>query len=1213
MPGTPWSRRAALASLTLLLTYCGVVRCNCQRHFTRSKVEALLAPQVTKGQAVLTVPFRDCGLGENIRWSTSNGDFEVHNDGSIFATRTQLIKAKRGLKVRAADLDTGETWTVDVLLIPSRRERARRNIQVIRFPSKRPVVRQKREWVSPPIGIREHEPPIVNPIAMIRSDFEDKEGVEITYSITGPGADKLPMGLFVIDSRTGDLNVTGTVDRELNPSFLLTGYAVDQFGKAMENPIGLFVEVIDINDNPPIFTQEIFFGSVEEMSFTGTSVMQINATDKDIGENAIIHYRVIVDKMKQMFSSSFTGDIRVTDPQLDRETQDFYTLIVEARDRAGNIEGLHSTATVQVKIMDVNDNVPTVEQHTYEVTLEENRIYFEALLMKVQDADLEFTDNWLGHFEIIEGNENKHFRIEMNNQTNEGILILQKELNFEEMEHMNLVCRVSNKAPYHHTVDTTMMKQSFEIKVIIRNMAEGFVFKPSRLETTMTESSSSGRTTQVIGIYTAVSADTGERSESTKYAKDSDKANWLIINTDTGEVTFDGELDRESEYVINGTYTATVLAITQERDSYDTSTGTIVINVDDVNDHTPSFENTQPCICSSAKYLRVAASDPDRPPFGAPFHFDVPTNKMWKLGRTDATSMELVPQQDLYPGLFTVPVWVEDNGGNGHLVNLDIKVSECFGVTRCLTERLIQSKAVLGSSAIALIIFTLFLLLLLPLLLLLFCQCGGGGLGGPKGLVLAEKDGGFGTLGQSDFEGGGQVDTMIPLIARSGEHEVAGLHGEWIATGSQAGGAVGASGGAVRASGGGVGASGGGVRASGGGVGASGGGVGASGGGVRASGTHITESIHERTSFYDRTGWSMGQEAGLGRGHSMSIRGQGRSTRYRGQHQTGIHGGEAEAFSMTGGALKAYVNQCIDQRLLAVDQEWARQASCDSLRVFHNEGSDSNDGLLECCSLVEEDPFDDSFLNNLDLKFKTLAGICSGRLSSDTSEVVTSGHWQLETSPRPLPQQEAAVGEVAVGEEVAWSSVTRERVQHAGNPLPMKKHYVVTTTIEPSTEDLQVVHDLSRVASQHEGFQRVSASSDSTVDYSAGQFQGGVHSSTVPVLQKNVVVPRSFSIGSGGAQGVTAVPSAGHLVSHNTRVVTSSATVGSGGMLDMLVGPVLGSHESASITRSGWREALDPSLVNEQAIEKNVTIGKSNSGMYKSVKKTTKLVQLVQE
>lgn len=265
---------------------------------------------------------------------------------------------------------------------------------------------------------------------------------------------------------------------------------------------------------------------------------------------------------------------------------------------------------------------------------------------------------------------------------------------------------------------------------------------------------------------------------------------------------------------------------------------------------------------------------------------------------------------------------------------------------------------------------------------------------------------------------------------------------------------------------------------------------------------------------------------------------------------------------------------------------------------------------------MEEAPFDDSFLDNLDLKFKALAGICSGRLSE---EVVTSGHWQLETSLRPLPQQEAAVGEVAVGEEVAWSSVTRERVQPAANPLPMKKHYVVTTTIEPSKEDLLVVHDLSHVASQHEGFQRVSASSDPTVaqqravDYSAGQFQGGVHSSTVPILQKNVVVPRSISIGSGGAQGMAAVPLAGHLVSHNTRVVTSSATVGSGGMLDMLVEPVLGSQESTSITRSGWREELDPSLVNKQAIEKNVTTGKSNSGMYKSVKKTTKLVQLVQE
>ncbi|XP_078254573.1 desmoglein-2-like [Rhinoraja longicauda] len=1153
------------------LIYCAVVRCDCQRGFTRSKVKTFLAPQVTKGQAVLTVPLRDCGLGENIRWSTSNGDFEVHNDGSIFATRTQLMEANREFEVRAADLDTGETWTVDVLLISSRTERARRNAQVIRFPPKR--ARQKREWVSPPIDIREHEPPMHNPIAIIRSDGEDRLGGGITYLITGPGADQPPVGLFVIDSRTGDLNITGTVDREINPSFVLIGKALDVSGNPVEKPIKLVVKVIDINDNPPIFTQEIFFGSVEELSFIGTPVIRINATDKDIGENAIIHYRVVVNKMSQIFSSTLTGEIRVTDPQLDRETQDFYTMIVEARDRAGNIQGLHTSATLQVKILDVNDNVPTVEKHTYEVTVEENRKYFEALHMKVQDADLEFTDNWLGHFEIIEGNENGHFRIDMNNQTNEGILIVQKEFNYEEMEKVHLVVRVSNKAAYHHTVNTAVIPQPFDINVLIQNVAEGFVFNPSKLEVTITETSTTTRMTQVLGIYTAVSADTGETSKSTKYAKDSEKANWLIIDEDTGEVTFDGVPDRESEYVINGTYTATVLAITQERYGFGTSTGTIVINVNDVNDHTPSFENTQPCICSSARYLRLAASDPDEPPFGVPFHFDVQSNKMWKLGRTDATSMELVPQQDLYPGLFTVPVWVEDNDGNGHIVNLDVRVSECLGANHCSAERLIQSKAVLGSSAIALIIFTLLLLLLLPLLLLLFCQCSGGGLGRTKGLVLAEKDGGLGTLGQSDFEGGGQVDTMLPLIPRQGEHEMTELPGVWIAEPSRVGGAVG------------------------------------------SSSAHITESKTERTSVYDRTGGSMGEEARLGVGLSMPIHGQGRSSVYRGQYQPWILGGEAEAISVTRGQLKAYVNQYIDQKLLVVDQDWARQASSDSLLVFHNEGSNSNDGSLECCSLVEEAPFDDSFLNNLDLKFKALAGICSGRLSGgETAEVVTSASWQLEAPPRPLPQQEEAVGE-----EVAWSSVTREVVQPAADPLSVKKCYVVTTTIEPSKEDLLVAHDWSGVASGHEGFQRVSASSDPTVaqrravDHSAGQFQGAVHSSTIPTVQKNVVAMRSVRVGSGGAQRVAADPSAGHLVSHNTSVVTSLAKVESGGVQDMFIGLVPESQGHASIAGSGWGEVVDPSLVNKQAIKKNVTTGKSNSGMYKSVKKTTKLVQLVQE
>lgn len=55
----------------------------------------------------------------------------------------------------------------------------------------------------------------------------------------------------------------------LSESFQLRGHALDKTGAKLEEPIDLPVRVLDINDNPPVFSHEVFVGSVEELSETG--------------------------------------------------------------------------------------------------------------------------------------------------------------------------------------------------------------------------------------------------------------------------------------------------------------------------------------------------------------------------------------------------------------------------------------------------------------------------------------------------------------------------------------------------------------------------------------------------------------------------------------------------------------------------------------------------------------------------------------------------------------------------------------------------------------------------------------------------------------------------------------------------------------------------------------------------------------------------------
>uniref|UniRef100_A0A8C0BT07 Cadherin domain-containing protein n=1 Tax=Buteo japonicus TaxID=224669 RepID=A0A8C0BT07_9AVES len=186
------------------------------------------------------------------------------------------------------------------------------------------LVRQKREWTVPPAFIREEEDnSYMNPIARIHSDLEDT-GIVVTYTISGQGVTEPPYGLFVINGKTGDLNITGRVDREKTPMLLLRGHALDKTGAKLEEPIDLPIKIVDINDNFPVFSQEVFVGSIEELSETGTIVMRINATDADEPNNlnSKIAFRIVSQSPGAAFSmNKDTGEVRVAKINLDREVK----------------------------------------------------------------------------------------------------------------------------------------------------------------------------------------------------------------------------------------------------------------------------------------------------------------------------------------------------------------------------------------------------------------------------------------------------------------------------------------------------------------------------------------------------------------------------------------------------------------------------------------------------------------------------------------------------------------------------------------------------------------------------------------------------------------------------------------------------------------------------------------------------------------------------
>ena len=102
------------------------------------------------------------------------------------------------------------------------------------------------------------------------------ENSDITYEIISG-----PTDLFEIDPKTGEIRTKETLDREGDRGFQfeLKVQAKDQDGFSATGTA--FIEVLDVNDNPPSCERESYTISVSEGAISGQSVFIFNVKDED--------------------------------------------------------------------------------------------------------------------------------------------------------------------------------------------------------------------------------------------------------------------------------------------------------------------------------------------------------------------------------------------------------------------------------------------------------------------------------------------------------------------------------------------------------------------------------------------------------------------------------------------------------------------------------------------------------------------------------------------------------------------------------------------------------------------------------------------------------------------------------------------------------------------------------------------------------------------
>ncbi|XP_049604973.1 protocadherin alpha-8 isoform X19 [Syngnathus scovelli] len=179
------------------------------------------------------------------------------------------------------------------------------------------------------------------------------------------------------------------LDRETTGRQRLRLTAVDGGKPPKSGSIELTVDVLDVNDNSPVFDKEVYSASLNENVPVGTVVIQVNATDMDQGANGEIVYsfgKEVDLKVMELFSiDSSTGEIKVTG-HLDFEASKSYEIDIQASDKGQ--APLRTDKSVLITVLDVNDNVPEIEVTSFSNSIKEDaKIGTTVALISVSDLD----------------------------------------------------------------------------------------------------------------------------------------------------------------------------------------------------------------------------------------------------------------------------------------------------------------------------------------------------------------------------------------------------------------------------------------------------------------------------------------------------------------------------------------------------------------------------------------------------------------------------------------------------------------------------------------------------------------------------------------------------------------------------------------------------------------------------------------------------------
>ncbi|XP_034634957.1 protocadherin gamma-B1-like isoform X4 [Trachemys scripta elegans] len=257
-------------------------------------------------------------------------------------------------------------------------------------------------------------------------------------------------------NKYAELVLDRPLDREHQTSHILILTAVDGGDPVRTGTAQINIKITDANDNPPIFTEEIYKVRVSENLAKGSIVVQVKAMDKDEGLYGEISYSFsnAPQNVLQLFKIDPENGVITNTDILDFEETNKYTVGIEARD-GGDLTG---HCQVQIEIIDENDNAPEVTLTSVSSPIPEDSVPGTVIaLIRARDRDAGENGKITCHLQ-----HNLPFKI-LSSSRNYYKIITDSTLDREKIPEYNITVIAADKGNPRLSAQKTILLQISDI------------------------------------------------------------------------------------------------------------------------------------------------------------------------------------------------------------------------------------------------------------------------------------------------------------------------------------------------------------------------------------------------------------------------------------------------------------------------------------------------------------------------------------------------------------------------------------------------------------------------------------------------------------------------------------------------------------------------------------------------------------------------------